>query len=369
MNKSLIFMPTFRVRQEEVKVLLNTDFGENMYPLVEIVKEFDRKSSKPSNQKTFEEVHLNLINQINAKKVFVDLPNYLTINNSVSKDVVAFNLKVVNNIPVKINYINKLSPLKDKIIPVISSYYRKNGSTDSIIQQEYQLRLNYDVIAYRVFIETFNEDMKEVYQVANENDYLIIDIGRMQPFATSSLRNIVNEIKNFKTSHKILLRSAINTDIENTNLINGQIILNADNSHLNPQVLKDFGVNSVGDYCGVKKDNITSGGAISPGFIYFDATENNYYGFNSVIKDLSEFKNTIVPTVLKSDATKRMLSNQPPFLTTHNHGYQALLDIQMQNGQNDKSRNQAKFKKIAMDHYIYCIRILIESKKIKLITS
>ena len=74
MDNNLIYMPTFRVRQQETIVLKSFNFGEHMYPLIEIVKEFDR-SRKGDAQKTFEEIHLELIAAIQSPFVFVfDLP-------------------------------------------------------------------------------------------------------------------------------------------------------------------------------------------------------------------------------------------------------------------------------------------------------
>ena len=41
MGKLLKYMPVLRVRQEEVKVLKSFDFGNRIYPCLEIIKELD----------------------------------------------------------------------------------------------------------------------------------------------------------------------------------------------------------------------------------------------------------------------------------------------------------------------------------------
>ena len=63
MATNLIYMPTFRVRQQENIVLRSFEFGEHMFPLLEIVKEFDRKR-EGEKQPLFDEIHLGLINDI-----------------------------------------------------------------------------------------------------------------------------------------------------------------------------------------------------------------------------------------------------------------------------------------------------------------
>ena len=65
MDFNLIYMPTFRVRQQEIIVLKSFDFGNNSYPLLEIVKEHDR-ARKDDSQKSFGDIHNELINEIKA---------------------------------------------------------------------------------------------------------------------------------------------------------------------------------------------------------------------------------------------------------------------------------------------------------------
>src|SRR5688572_4975749 len=119
MDNNLVYMPTMRIRQQEILVLKDFDFGDKIYPLLEIVKEFDR-SRKEEVQKTFEEVHLEIINQIKSERVFVDLPVYLKASGAMKNEVVAFSYEIINDIDNRCRYINKLSALNEKIIPVIS---------------------------------------------------------------------------------------------------------------------------------------------------------------------------------------------------------------------------------------------------------
>lgn len=361
MDNNLIYMPTFRVRQQEMIVLKSFDFGTQMYPLIEIVKEHDR-SRKEEIQKTFEEIHNELLEGINAKHVFVDLPIYLKQSGAVKDEVVAFSFSVINNLEKRCEYINRLRLSSAKAIPVISSYLFKTGETDSIEKQFNLLNQNFERLAYRLFPISFSIDFEIVKKLIRPSDYIIIDLDQITPYPKSPpLRPIVNALKEFTGCCKILLRSAINTDIQNVKLDHGQVVFEADNSHIDIEIMNDFGVNATGDFVGVKKDDLTAGGTISPGFIYFDAVENQYYGYRADIKELSQFENKIVPDVLDSESSIRMLAETPPYLSDNNAGYKTLLNIR--NGL-ESGKSQAKFKKIAMEHYLYCIRIEIETGKL-----
>jgi hypothetical protein len=361
MDNNLIYMPTFRVRQQETIVLKSFDFGNNIYPLLEIVKEHDR-ARKTDSQKSFEDIHNELINEITASHVFIDLPIYLKQSGSVKDEVVSFSFSVINDIEKRSEYINRLSVSSPKAIPVISSYLFKTGETDSIERQTNLLQPNFERLAYRLFPISFSVDFPIVQGLVRPNDYIIIDLDQITPYPKSPpLRPIVNALKDFQGCCKILLRSAINTEIQNVKLDHGQVVFEADNSHIDVDIMTDFGVNATGDFVGIKKDDLTAGGTISPGFIYYDASENQYYGYRADIKELSQFENKIVPDILSSDSTTRMLAEIPPYLSPANNGYSTLLNI---NSGGESGKSQAKFKKIAMEHYLYCMKVNIDSNKL-----
>lgn len=360
MDNNLIYMPTFRVRQQEIIVLKSFDFENHMYPLLEIVKEHDR-ARKTEAQKSFEEIHLEIIQETTAQKVFVDLPVYLKQSGSMKDEVVAFSLSVINNIERRCEYINRLSPQNEKVIPVISSYLLKTGEQGTIQQQVEFIRPNFNSIAFRLYPQSFSFDFPIVAELATADDYIIIDLDQIIPYHKSPpLRPIVTALSGFNNCCKIILRSAINTDIQNVSLDHGNVVFEADNSQIDNDTMSGFGVNATGDYVGIKKDDLTAGGTISPGFIYYDAVENQYYGYKATIKkDLSEFENRIVPDVLNSDATQRMLDSNPIYLGEDNLGYNTLLRIR---DGHESGKSQAKFKKISMDHYLYCIREKIRAE-------
>lgn len=247
--------------------------------------------------------------------------------------------------------------MSDKIIPVISSYLNKTGEPHTIERQFALLKNNYNSLAYRLFLPSFAEDFSEVQKIIRPADYLIIDLGNIPPYQSPPLRHIIHELRSFNLCCKVMLRSAINTEIQNVHLNHGEIVLEADNNHVDITHMTQFGVNSTGDYVGIKKDDLTAGGTISPGFIYYDAIENQYFGYKAAIKgSLDEFEDKIVPDVLSSEATKRMLAHTPPFVGDENPGFKTLLKIY---AKEENGRSQAKFKRIAMEHYLYCMKIKI----------
>lgn len=353
-------MPTFRVRQQEVLVLKSFDFGNYMYPLIEIVKEHDRARNK-GPQLSFEDIHNELIREIKAQFVFVDLPVYLKQTGSMKNEVLSFSLSVINHLERRCEYLNRLSILSPKVIPVISSYLIKTGEEGTIEEQYELLNRNFQRLAFRLSPLSFNIDFPIVQSLVRPMDYLIIDLDQIPPYPSPPLKQIINQLHDFTVCCKVLLRSAINTDIQNVNLDHGQIVIEADNNHIDLHHMSSFGVNATGDYVGVKKDDLTAGGTISPGFIYYDAIENQYFGYKAKIKSLSEFESTIVPDVINSPATQAMSQHNPTFVGIENPGFSTLLNI---NAGVESGKSQAKFKKIAMDHYLYCMRIKIQTNEL-----
>jgi hypothetical protein len=355
-NINLKYVPVFRVRQQEILVLNSFDFADKIYPLIEIIKEKDRTNS----QGTSIEIYSRIITDINSTKVFVDLPLYLKERGSMQDEVLAFSRKVISNRQKRTEFLNELQGLKTKIIPVISSYIAKTGEANTIELQVNDFRQNYSSLAFRLFVPTFDFDWTEITKVITINDYLILDLDTMPPYPTPPLRRIIDQLKTLTDIPKIIIRSAINTDIQNVAIDHGNVIYEADNSIIE-NYKAQFLANAFGDFAGIKKDDLTAGGTISPGFIYYDATENQYYGFRGDIKNLSEFESKIVPAIIASPATTRMEASLIPYLNNNNKGWTTLKSIE---SGNESGKSQAKFKRIAMEHYLYCIKAKIVAGEI-----
>ena len=349
MITDLKYMPIFRSRQQEIIVLKESDFGGKIFPLIEIIKDKDRKN----NKKTSFEIYSELVNDINAQKVCIDLPVYLQINSSTNNEVVAFTRSVIEDIDARIKFFSQFAS-KEKVIPVISLLTRKTGEINTIQTQFSELKNIFSNIAFRTFHNTFDQDHAEITQcIRSDSDFLLYDLDTAS-ITSPLLRKHRANINAINAVVKVLIRSAINMDIKNIKLEHGNIVADADNSLV--ELFSNYDFQAFGDYVGIKKDDLTAGGTISPGFIFYDPFDNMYYGYRGDIKKLEEFETTIDPDVLSSKIVGKLMEKFPRFLS-NNAGYKTLERIS--NGQ-ETGKSQAKFKKIAMEHYLHCIKTVID---------
>lgn len=354
MLQDLIYVPVFRARQQEIIVLKKTNFAAHSFPLIEIIKEKDRKNNKRSSF----EIYADLIENTDAEKIFIDLPTYLKLTNSTNNEVVAFRRSVSEDIDARIKFLNQFQG-NNKVIPVISSLVQSTGDLDTIKLQYEQLKDAFPNIAFRTFHNTFDREIKKIQECLNaDTDILFYDLDSI-PITSPLLRVHRTKLNSIHAAKKVLIRSALNSDIQNVSLEHGEVVADADNSLI--ELYSNYGFNAFGDYVGIKKDDLTSGGTISPGFIIFDPQENWYYGYKGARKSLDEFEVRIVPSVLGSGFIKNLRQNYPPYYN-NNAGIQTLQNIA---DFNESGKSQAKFKKIAMEHYLHCL-ITSLSRKDKL---
>jgi hypothetical protein len=375
MAKQFVYMPVFRYRTEEKKVLLSRDFGENIFPCVEIIKatpqkirEKKIKKLKPGEQskkpKEFHEIHLPELGKIKAKKIFVDLPVHMKQPKRLKEEVLKFLRNVVDNRRIRTEHILQLAPLKDRIIPVISSYFDKTNEKGSIKLQEADLRKTFNTLAFRTFPSTIDRDLEQIEKVIQDTDYIIFDIG--DSLADESdpdvLQTDLGELKEKVNCQIIIVRNIVTSSIKNNAILHGKVVAQISND-LIESYRKLYGT-GFGDYAGIKKDDVTEGGGISPGFIFYDPVRGKYYGFRGdvyTIKGkktgkLRDFEDIIIPDVIKSNAVKRMRSSGYPYLAANNMGWELINEI---NAGREKGQHQGKFKRISMEHYVHCIDTLI----------
>lgn len=352
MPSNLIYMPAFRARQQELIVLKSFDFGERIFPLVEIIKAKDRANSTKSTI----EIYSELITEITAVKVFVDLPTYIKDLSGMQDEVLSFNRTVLSNIDNRIAFYNTLAEFNAKIIPVVSSLYGKTREENTITNQFNQLKEQFPSVAIRTFTNNFNSDLEEIKSLLTADDFLIYDIDEAVGLTNPIIRRDTTNIKTITAPEKIALRSAVNTDIQNVKLNHGEIVYQADNSLID--LFHSYGFNAFGDYAGIKKDDLSSGGTISPGFIFYNPVDKLYYGYRGDIKNLSEFETTIVPAVLNSPLVPIINNENADYLNAQNEGWNTLQRIS--NGE-ESGKSQAKFKKISIEHYLHCMRVGISS--------
>lgn len=349
MAYNFVYMPTFRARQQEIVVLNSFDFGERIFPMIEIIKSKDRTNNQRSSQDIWNEI----IARTSSLKVLVDLPVYLRETSSMQTEVLTFNRTVLTNLQGRIDFFRGFAV--DKTIPVISSLTIKTGETDTIKQQIAELRPQFPVLAVRTFINSLEIDSAEIRDSLNEDDIIIYDMDTVQPLSPLVRRQL--QTLRSLPGYKIALRSAINTEIQNTKLDHEEVVAEADNS-LTEVFRNTLQMNGFGDFVGIKKDEMSAGGTISPGFILYDPVENIYYGYKGEVKNLAEFENTIVPAVLSSGVVTRMREDMRQYLDDGNHGFEILNGIA---SGIEAGKSQAKFKRIAMEHYLYVIKKKIQN--------
>lgn len=345
------YVPVLRSRQQELIVLDSFDFGDRIYPLLEIIKEKDRVN----NPRTPQDIWLGHIANAHAARVLVDLPVYIRDTSSMQDDVLYFNRTMLSNIERRMAFFESLASARERIIPVISSLFQKTGEAGTLNTQIQAVRNHFDTIAIRTFTSSFDTDFAEIQAHLAPDDILIYDMDTAQPLNPLVKRH-KTRLDVVQGAYKVAIRSAINTEIQNIKLDHGEVVADADNSLLDVfQTI--LGMDAFGDYTGIKKDDLNAGGTISPGFIFYDPLDNLFYGFKGEVKSLSEFETTIVPAVLSSPVVQRLLTEHSSFLSDDNPGYQQLLAIQ---AGAESGKSQAKFKRISMEHYLHCIRTKIQ---------
>lgn len=373
MNSQLKYMPIFRGRQEEIKVLKSFDFEGRIYPCIEIIKEIDRlppkrkkpakNPSKPKPAKQFEDVYLPLIRSIKAEKVFIDLPVHLKGTRSMKPETLNFLQSVVSKMDKRTEYMIKLASESSKIIPVISTYYTSTGERNTITTQESALRPHFTSLAFRTFPDSFIRDIPQIETAIQAQDCVIIDWQDDElDLNNDDQLDIIDRLKTLACT-VIVHRNALPKELTNVSLIHDEVVDTVSNDLID--VYRDFAGSCFSDYAGIKKDNIGDGGVISPGFVYYDATQNKFYGYRyefgshkkgEVQPQLAEFETKIVPDVIASGASQRMHQHALDYLGTANEGWTIINRI---NQRLESGQNAGKFKRIGMEHYLHCIRTRI----------
>jgi len=379
MENKLKYIPIFRSKQQEINVLRTFEFNDQMFPCLEIIKEIDREPRQTNSnkqeslfgkkeEKTFSSCYTSIIESIKSEKIFVDLPNHLKTSPNMNSKSLQFFTKVIGNREKRTDFILRLKHLKNKIIPVVSTYLQISGEVDSIQKQYKDLKRVFESIAYRIMIPTFDQDLAEVRNIIRKNDFLLIDLEEDELDENDWQANLVKRGIRDINAHKIIIRNQIPTSLTMSSLKHRAHIDKIDNSL--PFIFQKLGGHGFSDYVGIKKDNITTGGIQSPGFIFYDAVQNSFFGYRyqfgghkkgQIRPNPEEFETTIVPAVLNSEAVSRMKNSKLDFLNCNNRGWETLKRI---NSGNENGKSPAKFKRISMEHYLYCIRKKIIANEI-----
>ncbi len=332
------YVPILRYRQEERKSLLNVAFSSKTVPLVEIVTSKLRSTSTKTIFEQFKEDLPRI-----SEWVLIDFPTYIPMKNGTNPQVASFLRPILANHALRTQLFSSLRG--SNITPVVTynaslSHYIPN----TVTAEATRLRTLFQRLAFRIFVNHSTSALAEIRQVIQRGDVVILDLGE-NAHTTPSFQRLYKNIGSLKEFDvkTVIARSAIPASVTNVGLNSGQIIESADNSLLT--AYSTYGFDALGDYAGLKRDELPGGGTISPGFIYFSWEDNSYYGYNSPIKKLSEFEQTIIPQVLNSTAWRQY---SPAHHTTC-AGCKEILAI---HNETVSGQNQARWKGITCSHYL-----------------
>ena len=363
-----VYVPIFRLRQQEKGVLNTFDFGEDIFPYVEIFKAQPQKApesragarTSPKPLKPFHQIYLPILEAIKSERIFVDLPVHLVRSRNMPEPVIEFLLSVVEKRAVRTERILSLSSCK-KIIPVISTYaHIGDGEKQSILLQEADLRSEFDSIAYRTSGNSIISDIAQIRTVAKPQDFLFIDLGELclsDPDDIDEALYITGKLKDFDGCSVVIINSPIPHTLSNSKLEHAQRVSGISNTLMDS--FEGFNAQCFADYAGVKKDLVEEGGGISPGLLFYDAIGNDFYGYRGRTwkkdekRHLDDIKHKILKDLLISDIVTHMNGSHLEYLGSGNKGWKMVNDMW---DENEAWRSQAKLKRISMEHYLYCIR-------------
>jgi hypothetical protein len=354
MKASFDYMPVLRVRTHELELLKGFDFGERICPCIEIVKE--KGKTKKISYSIFYEM---VIRAIKCNTVFVDIPIQLKMDRNTNPKVANF-LLPMRDVEHRIKAFTSITPL-GKIVPVISSYHHLTGAVGTIKKQVTKLRPMFPRLAFRVSAKDpeFQSEMDQVEEWLTEADHLIVDFCEDSiNYNSDHVVEIKNRLANIHICPVVILRSAIPHDVKYKDFENDEEVPGSDN-RLQSQY-KLLNASAFGDYAGIKRDLLPkSGGGENTvfGCIFYDSTENKYYGYKGAGPGYSELKDTVIPAVLQSDATKRMQADELDFISDTNLGWRLLHDA--------GTAQPGQLKRVSMEHYLHCIKVLIAAGRFR----
>ena len=350
MKASFIYMPVFRMRTHEINLIKDFEFGDKICPYIEIVREKDRP-----RKMSYSVLFRSLLLAIKSPTVFVDIPIHHRVTGNSHPEVIKF-LTPMRNVEHRIKSLLALSP-SNNMVPVISSYHTMTGETGTVKKQVENLRPTFPRLAFRVSAKDpeFESEMDQVEPWITSADHLIIDFDEAAINPDSEeIAEINQRLSAFSKCPLIILRSAISREIKYKELSNDEKVPKSDNSLMTKYKL--LHASAFGDYAGIKKDQLTKGkgsNKITYGCIYYDGTDNSYYGYKGARPGYAALKESVIPSVIHSKASERMRASALQFLSDANRGWKLL--------HNPSIGRPGDLKRVSMEHYLYCIKTLIAS--------
>lgn len=339
------YVPVLRFRDQERIVLKNISFSQKTMPLIEILKSTPNARMKG----TFTEIHEKELGKIRVP-FMVDFPTHLNISKT-EANIQNFLRPLQVNQQAKNSALLSLSRISN-LIPVISYNPAVPYLANTIVNDATLLRKTYKHLAFRVFDRNFNSLINEIDTTITNGDILVFDIDDA-PHGSPALRpkyQRISQVKQKRNCQTVIIRSAIPSNIHNTDLIDDTPITSADNSLLTSYFAYHF--DAFGDFAGLKNDLPSTGGTISPGLIFYSWHSNSFVGYKGRAKNLNEFQTHIGPTLIKSTYWKN-------YSQTHHQSCPGCKKIQEIASKIIDSGNQATWKGITLAHYLYTMEELL----------
>lgn len=95
-------------------------------------------------------IYSKLINSIQAPKVVLDLPMYLSPKVSTSAEVRTFYLSTISDLSNRIAFYSQFEALNNKVIPVISVLEPVSNEHETLIKQFEQISPLFPQVAFRI---------------------------------------------------------------------------------------------------------------------------------------------------------------------------------------------------------------------------
>lgn len=340
-----MYIPVLKNRLIEMgvlKTLYGLPITPKIIPLVEVIQE----NSRSNSPKTFIDDLCEIFNKHSTSYVLIDILK-TNIPKSTTDSVREF-LTKVNRIPgFYMDLLLKTSSVK-KSIPVVS-YNPKNYDVQQLRTDASLLRKQFSRLAFRIKLNTFGQVFQTIQQIIKKDDLLILDIESAS-HTNPGLRSMYHEIKKDKSSKNyttFIINANRPETVANKRLEDAQPILEIDNSLLEVYHTTSYGFDGFGDYACITDTLPTTGGSISPAGIYYSKYNNFFVGFKGRKQDLSEFVH-IAQSIIDSDYWGE-------FDESHHSTCPGCISICDISTGKENGKNQAKWKGITMNHYIYTI--------------
>lgn len=339
------YVPILRYRDKERGALKSVPLSAKCLPLIELVQGPDRRGK---TAKTFESQYTKELSAL-KRPLIVDFPMYVRLSQRTQDGIYKFLSPIHAAYATRIDLFLRLKAVPG-LIPVVTYNPNQLYQAGLITSQVSALREHFPRIAFRLYPDTgFQAAHAEVATRLAADDIVILDIHD-QPHAAANFQPLYRQVQALPNCVKVLGRSAINLDVRNVDLVDGQQIAQADNSLL--RSYRAHGFDAFADYAGIKKDLLLEGRGISPGYIFYDWTGNLFVGYRYRLSattphdKLREFKLHIGPSVVRSPHFTALS-------TQHRASCPGCRKIHRIVNGPDTGANQGLWKQIAVEHYLY----------------